>query len=192
MKRALTVALVACATLAGGCITSYREFPEDKVGMPRQRGTIDAGYSFTMADGSMAGGYDALRDVLVNRAPYKRAKQSEKVPEQGMHVNVKIDSLAPSVGAIAAGYISVSFLTLLPAWSTRDGYHIFFYVYRDGREVETYDYIVRRKVFLWIVMLPFVWVNAFTYSEAEAFEAVGLQFLEDAKAHFVGSGTPAS
>jgi hypothetical protein len=33
-------------------------------------------------------------------------------------------------------------------------------------------------------------VNAFTYSEGEAFEAVGLQFFEDARRHFVGPGTP--
>jgi hypothetical protein len=190
MSRAPVVTLLALATALGGCITTYREFPEDKLGLPRQRGHVDQRYTFTMADGSMAGGYESLRDVLLNRSPYRRVTQSETVATEGVHVNVRIDSIPPTPAAIVGGYLSVSLLTLLPAWSTRDGYHVFFHVYRDGREVDTYDYIVRRKVFLWIVLLPLAWVNAFTYSEGEAFEAVGLQFFEDARRHFVGPGTP--
>ncbi len=94
-----------------------------------------------------------------------------------MHVN----GLPPSVPAAGFGYLSFSMLTLLPAWSTQDGYEVIFEVHRDGKRLRSFDYSFQRGSFVWLPMVLFIWVNALTPSEESVFEAVANRFLQDAK-----------
>lgn len=177
-------ALMSAAALAG-CVT-YSGFP-DRIGQEPAKSAAWQDHFYTVEQGTMAGGALALNDALRARSPYGRGIHTEDQPGTGLHVKAIIKPMIPSVPAIAGFYLSVSTLTILPAWSTRDGYRVVFDVYRDGKQVDSHEYAVQRKAFLWIVMLPFVWVNALTPSEDEVFRAVADQFFQDAERHFSAS-----
>jgi hypothetical protein len=80
---------------------------------------------------------------------------------------------------MAFGYLSAITFTILPAWSTKDGYDLYFELYRDDIKVKTFDYRIKRVGGVWIALLPFVWVNFLTNSEEDAFEAATYQFFRD-------------
>ena len=85
---------------------------------------------------------------------------------------------------LAFGYLSASTLTFLPAWSENDGYRVTYNVFVNGEKKKSYEYEVTRKGAVWILLVPLAWVNAFTYSEAEAFEATAYQFFKDSEPLF--------
>jgi hypothetical protein len=85
-----------------------------------------------------------------------------------------------TIPALIFGYLSIATLTILPAWSTKDGYRVKYHLYVDGEEKGVYRYEITRKFGMWIVLLPFVWINLMTYSEEDAFEATAYQFFKDA------------
>lgn len=83
------------------------------------------------------------------------------------------------------GYLSLATLTILPAYSGKDGYSVAYRVSVDGEPGKVYRYTIRRKVGLWLPLLPFVWVNLMTSSERDAFHATTARFLADARAEGV-------
>jgi len=54
-------------------------------------------------------------------------------------------------------------------------------LHRDGKFVQSYQYNVYNKGASGILLLPFAWVNFFTYSLEDAFRATTYQFLLDAQ-----------
>ena len=121
-----------------------------------------------------------LNNVFRSQSPFRLVEKTTEKPQEGLFVSVKVETIAPSVPAIIFGYISVSTLTLFPAWSTKDGYYVIYEVFMDGKRQKSFTYEIRRKAFMWIVMLPFSWINAFTYSEEEAFQATAQRFFKEA------------
>lgn len=182
MKAGISFGALAGAMLLTGCV-SYSAFP-DRIGQEPRKVAAERNHFYAVEQGTMAGGALALKDALRDRSPYGRGMQTGDKPGDGLFVKATIEPVIPSVPAMAGFYLSVSTLTLLPAWSTRDGYRVVFSVYQDGKQVGSHDYDVRRKAFLWIGMLPFVWVNALTPSEDEVFRAIADQFFEDARPYF--------
>lgn len=85
-----------------------------------------------------------------------------------------------SIYTLVFGYLGLGTLTILPFWSTEDGYDIQYEVRKDGKLVKAFQYEVRRSGFIWLPMLVVSWVNIFTYSEREAFEATAYKFFDDA------------
>ena len=83
--------------------------------------------------------------------------------------------------ALIFGYISVSTLTILPAWSVQEGFIVHYHLFLDGEKIKSYEYEITRKAGVWLGLLPFIWANLFTYSEADAFKATAFQFFEDAE-----------
>jgi len=176
----LSLALLVCA-----CIT-YRDFPEAMVNKPPQAKPYDTLY-YTMPPFnvlSVGSGEDTMRMVFGQKTPFATTEKVDAVPKRGVHCNVEVLYKTPSVPAFVFGYISVGTLTILPFWSERDGYRITYKVSVDGQEKRSFEYDITRKAGVWILMLPFAWVNAFTYSEAEAFEATAYQFFKDADSLF--------
>lgn len=182
-KAIITVILGICLSMVmQGCAT-YRAFPTDKVNAPPPEKQYRL-LQYNISGGSIVGGANELREIMRSNTPFEEAERVEEKPDKGYFVQVHIHSVPPSFGTFVFGYLSVSTLAFLPAWSTQDGYNIYYEVYKDGERLKTLDYQIRRSAFLWIVMLPLVWVNLFTYSEADAFRATTYQFFEDAKPLF--------
>ncbi len=179
MKLILLIALLSVLT---GCITTYRDFPVDALDRKLQAGTCAVmQYNVKRFDVLDAGGYTELQNVLRNPGFCKKMVSVGAVPEKGLYLEVETKWKPLTMPALIFGYISVSTLTLLPAWSTHDGYNVKYSVYLDGQEKESYQYEITRKMGLWLGLLPFVWINALTYSEEDAFKATAYQFSSDAQ-----------
>jgi hypothetical protein len=166
-----------------GCVVTYGQFPKDRVGAswPEKRYK----HMFYHVEGvSMAAGYHAIKEAFQTSSPFMTVEPFRQVPEKGIYTHVDVKNLPPSIPSLVFGYISIIFLTLTPAWTTKGGTDLFYEVYHDGKMVKAYEYSIRRKGVLWIVTLPFIWVNLFTYSEVDAFEATANQFFKDAQPIF--------
>lgn len=101
-------------------------------------------------------------------------------PEKGYYVSIKAQYRPATVKAVCAMALStVLTLTAIPAWSTQDGFNLYYEFYVDGKKVRTFYYEIKRFIGIWIVFLPFVWVNLFTSSKKDAFEATTYQFIND-------------
>lgn len=164
-----------------GCIT-YRNFPYEKVGKPPKK-TYNTLY-YKIAGGTIFGGRKGLRKVFKKNSPFNKSERIKKIPGNGLFVNVVVEQIMPSGAALIFGYLSLSTLTIIPVWSTEDGYDVYYELYLNGKKIKVFDYEIRRKGFVWIVMIVAAWVNIFTYSEEEAFEATAYQFFDDANSFF--------
>ncbi|RHX84423.1 LIC12231 family lipoprotein [Leptospira stimsonii] len=158
---------------------NYYEFPENYIGKSKAEKKNPVILYYKVLNGTISGGSTRLKDYLKRESPFIQTEQVDKIPEKGLYLNVNIQQRLPSIYTLIFGYLSVATLTLLPVWSNEDGSDVLFQIYRDGQLEKSYEYPVRRSGFLWILMLPFAWVNAYTYSEAQAFEAIANKFFED-------------
>lgn len=171
------------AVLLNGCVVGYRKYPREQLSRPFPEKKYEKAYYFVEGL-SIAGGHLALHDALELNSPFKVTEEREEAPKEGLYIHAVVRGEPPSVLAVAFGYISLSTLTILPAWSTKDGARIRFDVYRNGVLVKAYSYEVRRNAFLWIGTLPFIWANLLTTSEHDAYEAIAKQFFVDADGNF--------
>ena len=169
------------------CITTYRQFPSDMIGKEPTVSANEKLYymidKFPVLD---AGGETALQRVFREKTPFEKTKRVTEVPDVGTFCHVKVDYAPLTFPALIFGYISVSTLTFLPAWSLKDGYRVSYQLYVNGEEKETYEYNIIRKFGLWLPLLSLIWVNIFTYSEGEAFEATAYQFFHESKGFVSG------
>lgn len=173
-----------------GCVATYRDFPIDALDKKPSPGTCNVmNYNVKRFDVLDMGGYTELQSIFRNAGICKKMVPVDQDPGKGLYVEVQTNWKPMTMPALIFGYISVSTLTLLPAWSNHDGYIVKYHVYVDGKKMETYNYEITRKVGLWIVFLPFAWVNFFTNSETDAFEATTYQFVNDARQFLAASGT---
>jgi len=54
-------------------------------------------------------------------------------------------------------------------------------VYDHNALKKTYTYEITAKVFYWLLVLPFFWINFFTYSFDDAVRSTTAQFVVDAQ-----------
>lgn len=185
MTRRSRMLIIPLLPLLASCITTYRDFPADMIGRaPASKPYRSLAYHINPIPVVNAGGQAALETIFRERTPFAKTRLVSEVPPQGLYCLVDVEWRPMSLPALVFGYISVSTLTLLPAWSTRDGYVVHYHVFQNGKERESFHYPITRKVGLWAGLLPFVWVNLLTYSEAEALEATAYQFFRDAAPTF--------
>jgi hypothetical protein len=69
----------------------------------------------------------------------------------------------------------------LPDYSGQGGWELFYSVYDRNALKKTYTYQITFKAFYWIVLLPFSWINFFTYSLEDAVRSTTAQFVADAQ-----------
>lgn len=182
-----TISLVVLLLTLSGCIATYRGFPENAIDMKHPAGTCEVMYyNVKKFDILESGGYGRLQDFFRNASICRTMKPAGEVPAQGLYLEVEATWKPMSMAALVFGYISVSTLTAIPAWSSHDGYNVTYSLYRDGRKKETYTYDITRKAGLWIGLLPLAWLNTVTYSEEDAFTATSNQFWADAQPYFGG------
>lgn len=184
MKTKLTGLLFVIALLPA-CIT-YRDFPEQMVNNPPPAKPFDTLYYNIKPFGvlSVGNGEEALRTVFRQKTSFATTEKTDTAPARGVFCDVEVLYKPPTLPALAFGYLSASTLTFLPAWSENDGYRVTYNVFVNGEKKKSYEYEVTRKGAVWILLVPLAWVNAFTYSEAEAFEATAYQFFKDSEPLF--------
>jgi hypothetical protein len=176
-----------------GCITTYRDFPEASVGVKPQSGTCETlQFNVKRFDILDAGGYNELREVFKKSAICTKMVPVEEKADKGLYLEVNTKWKPITLPALVFGYLSVSTLTILPAWSTQDGYIVDYDLYVDGVKKDAFKYDITRKMGLWLPLLPLAWINAFTYSESEAFAATARQFSIDAQTYFGTKAATAS
>lgn len=181
MKSLLALLLLLALT---GCVATYRDFPAAALDQPAAPGNCEVmHYKINRFNVLDSGGFNKLQDIFAEGQLCLKTVQVDKAPEKGLYVDVETEWRPMSLPALVFGYISISTLTILPAWSTQDGYTVNYHLYVDGEKKETYRYKVTRKAGLWLGLLPFVWANAFTYKEADAFAATANQFALDARTY---------
>jgi hypothetical protein len=180
-KKLFCIGTLAVFTLSG-CVTTFRDFPAEKLGGPhpqKMQNTLQ--YKVTKPQILDFGGTERMRTYFKRDTPFASTEEAAATPPaKGLFVDTRIDWKMPSTPSMIFGYISAVTLTIIPMWSTKDGYTITFDVYRDGAKVQTYPYEITRKFGAWILLLPFIWVNLATYDETQAFEAVANKFFDDA------------
>lgn len=184
LKFLYCTSLTLLPALSLQCIT-YTRFPEAKVDNPVKAVDSEDVLYYRVQDYSffkVLGGAKAMQGAIKRKGLFRNTESVNEDVHTGRFVKITVTKVDPHLAALAFGYISVSLLTIVPFWSTEDGYDIKFEVFRDGKKLRAFEYEIRRSGFIWIAMLPFAWVNAFTYSEAEAFEATTWQFFDDARA----------
>lgn len=186
MKQFLVVVLSVSLI---GCIATYRDFPGDALDKKPRTGTCSVMYynvkRFDILD---MGGYQKLQEMFKSAGLCKKMIPVDSSPTKGLYVEIEAKWKPMTMPALIFGYLSVATLTLLPAWSTHDGYVVKYIVYIDGKGVETYQYEITRKVGIWIGLLPFAWINFLTPSEEDAFEATTYQFVKDARQFLAPEG----
>ncbi|MFQ5779271.1 MAG: hypothetical protein ACE5HN_00625 [Nitrospiria bacterium] len=187
-KRILSLLLVSFFLTS--CITTYSDFPVAMIGkQPESKPYSTLYYHIKKFPVIGVGGQSHLRSIFRDNTPFKNTEKVTEVPKEGIYCLVQVEWKTPSVPAVVFGYISLSFLTFLPAWSQEEGYIVNYHLFVDGEKKKIFDYEISRKTGMWVVLLPFIWVNLMTPSEAEAFEATAYQFFEDAKPIFLTSNT---
>jgi len=167
--------------LQSGCVT-YRGFSEERLHLENKK-TIKKGLLYVNG-GSMFGGAKDIKTVFKSNSPFKEIEYVTMKPVKGWFVNVKVDSRPPSIPAMIFGYLSIQTLTILPVWSTKDGYNVIYEIFRDGERIKSFNYRIKRHVFVWLPLLPFTWINFITYDESDAFKATTNQFFIDSQKIF--------
>jgi len=177
--------LLALCLMLTGCVTTYRDFPVDALGKPLEPGSCDVlHYNVKRFDILDSGGYNRLNAKFNTSKICHKAISMETAPDQGLFVEVETKWKPMSMPAFIFGYISLSTLTILPSWSTEDGYVIKYNVYVDKQLKETYQYDATRKTGLWLGLLPLAWINWATYDEVDVFDATTAQFSVDSHKYF--------
>ncbi|MEO5657613.1 MAG: hypothetical protein ABIO65_03400 [Nitrospiria bacterium] len=179
-RMAHYVTLLTLVPVLASCLSGYRGFPDVQPAPPDAKRSGTLSYQIQDTPFMDTGGRESLEDAFQSAAPFAKTKKRSEAPERGAYCLVQVEWRAPSLPAVVFGYISLSFLTLLPAWSTQEGYIIRYQVFVNGKEQEVFEYPVKRTVALWAGLLPLVWVNWLTPSQGEAFEATARQFFHDA------------
>ena len=181
--------MLAFSLIGSGCVATYRDFPEDALLKKPAPGTCNVMYynvkRFNILD---MGGYNKLQTIFRNAGLCKKMEAVDANPGKGLYVEVVANWKPLTLPALIFGYASLSTLTLLPAWTTNDGYLVKYNVYVDENKMETFNYEITRKAGLWIGLLPFAWINLFTYNEEDAFEATANQFVIDARRYLASPG----
>lgn len=70
---------------------------------------------------------------------------------------------------------------LWPAYSGDGGYMLTYSLYVDQDLKKVYRYDITVKAAQWVGLLPFAWINFFTYRAEEAFKATVLEFFHEAE-----------
>jgi hypothetical protein len=177
LARGAMIALVASAC-AGCAVVSYRhdEMPPEH---PAPR-TETMYYRVRPLQGLSMGGMDELKRSMKRNGVFANTELVDAPTQRGVSVDVHAIWVPPSLGAMVYGYVDVSLLGLLPLYSDSMGYDVQYTVYRDGQKVRIYEYAIRRRVFMWLPVLPFAWVNLLTGDETDAFSAITQRFFLEA------------
>jgi hypothetical protein len=96
---------------------------------------------------------------------------------------VVVSALEKSIPWYAGVYGEMSLYSLFffPVYSGQSGWELSYSVYDRNALKKTYKYEITGKGFFWLLLLPFSWINFFTYSFDDAVRSTTAQFVVDAQ-----------
>ena len=182
MRTRSLILLVLLATLSG-CIMTYRDFPivdplpsvYEPAAPPRCRQTVKIPAGFGK------GSITALQEALQN---YGGCSSSSPVDDnsKGAETEVWVSAQIKPISFWARFFgepLRSGFV--IPCYSGQGGWVLSYSVYDRNALKKTYTYEITQKVFAWLLVLPFSWINFFTYSFDDAVRSTTAQFVVDAQ-----------
>jgi len=195
--------LVLLGTLTG-CIVTYRDFPivtplpspYEPAASPRCHHTVK--YVARLEDGST---YTVTeRDVLVPLSLVKALQEAlkdyagcgsslpvahnSKWAETAVVVRVLEKPNPKMFGEGQGGIVSdilIWLALIIPVYKGESGWQLSYSYYDRNAVKKTYAYEITQKRFTWLLVLPFSWINFFTYTLEDAVRSTTAQFVVDAQ-----------
>ena len=133
---------------------TYGGFDEKRLEEPAP--AVGAGpLRYSVTGYSIFDGINAIQKTLDKKSGFAHTEQvpPQTTPDSGLYVRATVQNASPHIGAAASMYVSYATLFIIPAWSTTDGNHVLFDVYRDGQHQQRYEYRIHRKTFVWLPMV---------------------------------------
>jgi hypothetical protein len=187
MRTRSLILLVLLVTLSG-CVT-YRDFPivnplpspYEPAAPPRCRQTVErlGGLAYQSAWELRLS--VALQEALKN---YGGCSNSSPVDytSKGAETEVKVSVVGKKSDAGYEYYLVGGFIVsggFIPIYSGQGGVELFYSVYDRNALKKMYRYEITRKEFVSLLLLPFFWINFFTYSLEDAVRSTTAQFVVD-------------
>lgn len=124
---------------------------------------------------------ESLQEAFKSRSGFQEALESPAPVEKGVFVRVR-DRYDYGASDGHKGWCESWFLTIgiIPCYGNLNVYTVTYELFVDMAHMKTYEYTFAQKGAMWTGLLPFAWVNAFTYSYPDAFQSTAYQFLRDA------------
>ena len=197
-----TVTLLLLVLLfSSGCIVTYRDFPIAR-SLPRTDGTATlprchqtVQFSYGQAEGgtyqwtyngmfSPMGMVPALEDALQHYAGCSSNRTSVYPSQQpGTEVVVSVQEKPYPWHWYGEylGWISSKVYLVLPFYIQEGGWEFSYSVTHQNVLRKTYTYEITARQFYWLLLLPFSWINFFTYNLEDAVQSTTAQFVMDAQ-----------
>jgi hypothetical protein len=82
---------------------------------------------------------------------------------------------------ISTGLVFIGSGFIFPVYRWQDGWKLSYSVYDRSVLQKTYNYEITSKALMSILLIPFFWINFFTYSLEDALQSTTAQFVMDAQ-----------
>ena len=197
--RTCSLILFGLLVTLSGCIVTYRDFPivdplpdvYEPTAPPRCHHTVR--YVARLADGST---YTVTEeDVVVPLSLVKALQEALKSyggcssgapgdhKSKGAETEVVVSALEKQIpGKWREFWRNSAYGSLLIfPFIEYKGWALSYSVYDRNALTKTYAYEISVKAFDWLLLLPFSWINFFTYSLEDAVRSTTAQFVEDAQ-----------
>lgn len=205
-RQHCTIALVSLCLMLTSCIVRYSEFPQlnpERLPVPKKNTVIyyhaaPEAYYWKAESGVVVGligpfpvpiptdlpavsqqRYRELSNAFVDNQIGAEAIPATAPPEIGVYCAVDVKHKPPSEAAAIFTSGTLFSLGLFPSYSGASVDIVRFDLYVDKELQKIYRYHVKQDRWMWVGLLPFIWVNFFTAGTDEAFRAIVNQFLLD-------------
>jgi hypothetical protein len=198
--------LPALLVTFSGCIVTYRDFPIvdplpsvfEPAAPPRCRQTIQfpgglpegASYEETYSGGDVWSRLRAERALQAALKDYAGCSSSSPIAHNSKWAETEvvvrvIEKPNPRrYGEGQGGIVSNIWIWLtliIPDYNGQGGWQLSYSFYDRNTVKKTYAYEITLKRFTWLLVLPFSWINFFTYSLEDAVRSTTAQFIVDAQ-----------
>src|SRR5262245_20283158 len=183
--RTRSLILLVLLVILSGCIVTYRDFPivdplpsVYELAPPRCLQTVKILAGFGWTEGSIK----ALQEALQHYGGCSSSSpvdNNSKWAETEVWVSAQI--IPTSWWVRFYGEASLRSGFFFPFYSGEGGWELSYRVYDRNELKKRYTYEIRGKAFYWLFVLPFSWINFFTYSFDDAVRSTTAQFVVDAQ-----------
>jgi hypothetical protein len=181
MRTRNLILLVLLVTLSG-CIVTYRDFPiVNPLPIPYEPAAPPRCHQTIKFRGGLAENpTKLLQEALQN---YGGCSSSSPVDytSKWAQTEVVVSVLEKPSHIRKMAFITASSFGLIPVYSGQVGWVLSYSVYDRNELKKTYNYEITQKGFYWLLVLPFSWINFFTYSLEDAARSTTAQFVVDAQ-----------
>jgi hypothetical protein len=199
--RTANLPLVVLLVSLSGCIVTYHDYPIPRA-LPRNDRTIahtnchqTVQFSYGQTEGgryqwtysgafSPMGMAPILEEALQNYAGCSSSRTAGYPSQQpGTEVVVSVQEKPYPWRWYGEylGWISSKLYLVFPFYINEGGWEFSYIINHQNALTKTYKYEITARQFYWILLLPFCWINVFTYSLDDAVQSITAQFVVDAQ-----------